>query len=106
MQVHNWPIGPLLAQSAHAATAVLHLHSTHPDVRRYLEGDDGRGWEVMRKVTYEVADGEKLDMLAKKLREAGMGYHLWVEQPCVPHLYLESTRTSVARTHLLSLAIL
>ena len=47
----------MLAQSAHAATAVLHLYRDHPDVRRYLEGvegDGGRGWEVMRKVTYEV----------------------------------------------------
>lgn len=44
----------MLAQSAHAATAVLHLHRDHPDVKQYLEGEDGRGWEVMRKVTYEV----------------------------------------------------
>jgi hypothetical protein len=45
----------MLAQSAHAATAVLHLHRDHPDVKAYLEGEDGRGWEVMRKVTYEVS---------------------------------------------------
>lgn len=53
-QEHGWPVGPLLAQSAHAATAVLHLYRDHADVQRYLEGEDGRGWEVMRKVTYEV----------------------------------------------------
>lgn len=53
-QKHGWPVGPLLAQSAHAATAVLHLYKDHADVKRYLEGEDGRGWEVMRKVTYEV----------------------------------------------------
>jgi hypothetical protein len=44
----------MLAQSAHAATAVLHKYRDHPDVKHYLEGEDGRGWEVMRKVTYEV----------------------------------------------------
>ncbi|KAI9639115.1 uncharacterized protein MKK02DRAFT_39393 [Dioszegia hungarica] len=84
---HGWPVGPLLAQSAHAATAVLHLHRDHPDVKRYLEGDDGRGWEVMRKVTYEVPDeaalrglGAKLDGLTPKL-----SHHLWIEQPeCIP----------------------
>lgn len=66
-------------------------------MKRYLEGDDGRGWEVMRKVTYEVsrtergrveADpqvpdeaalrglGAKLDGLTPKL-----SHHLWIEQP-------------------------
>lgn len=51
---HNWPVGPLLAQSAHAATAVLHRFRDHPDVERYLKGEDGRGWEGMRKVVLEV----------------------------------------------------
>lgn len=45
----------MLAQAAHAATAVLHLHREDPNVKRYLEGEDGRGWEVMRKVTYEAS---------------------------------------------------
>lgn len=56
LQIHKWPVGPLLAQAAHAATAVTHIHRAHPDVQRYFAGDagDGRGWEVMRKVTYEV----------------------------------------------------
>lgn len=51
---HKWPVGPLLAQSAHAATAVLHRFRDHPDVKRYLKGEDGRGWEGMRKVVLEV----------------------------------------------------
>lgn len=37
----------------------------------------------MRKVTYEVSDGERLSALARKLDEAGLGYHLWIEQPYV-----------------------
>ena len=50
-QKYQWGTGPLLAQSAHAATAVLHLHAAHPDVQRYLEG-----WRDMRKAVLEVGD--------------------------------------------------
>ncbi|GFZ46914.1 hypothetical protein JCM24511_04135 [Saitozyma sp. JCM 24511] len=79
----KWPVGPLLAQSAHASTAVLHLHRDHPDVQRYFHGEDGRGWEVMRKVTYEVPNEEALRSLATKLDEMApkIPYHLWIEQP-------------------------
>ncbi|WWD16986.1 hypothetical protein CI109_101422 [Kwoniella shandongensis] len=91
LTVHSWPIGPLLAQSAHAATAVLHRYREHPDVRRYLEGDDGRGWEGMRKVVMEVPDGNALKTMAEKLDEMNnpIPYHLWVEQP-------ENTPTALA----------
>lgn len=43
-----------MAQAAHAATAVQHLFADHPDMKRYLAGDDGRGYEVMRKAVLEV----------------------------------------------------
>lgn len=44
-----------MAQAAHAATAVQHLYADHPDMKRYLAGDDGRGYEVMRKAVLEVS---------------------------------------------------
>lgn len=44
----------MMAQAAHAATAVQHLFADHPDMKRYLAGDDGRGYEVMRKAVLEV----------------------------------------------------
>ncbi|KAL0245471.1 hypothetical protein I308_104601 [Cryptococcus tetragattii IND107] len=80
---HNWPVGPLLAQSAHAATAVLHRFRDHPDVERYLQGEDGRGWEGMRKVVLEVQDEAALKSLASKIDDMTnpVGYHLWIEQP-------------------------
>ncbi|OCF43055.1 hypothetical protein I317_03149 [Kwoniella heveanensis CBS 569] len=91
LTVHKWPVGPLLAQSAHAATAVLHRFRDHPDVRRYLEGEDGRGWECMRKVVLEVPDEQTLKDVAQKVD--GMAnpipYHLWIEQP-------ENTPTALA----------
>ncbi|KAK4687836.1 peptidyl-tRNA hydrolase PTRHD1, partial [Tremellales sp. Uapishka_1] len=79
----EWPIGPLLVQTAHAATACLHVHASHPDVRRYLEGEDGRGWQVMRKVTLEIPDEEGLRGLARRLDELSptIPYHMWIEEP-------------------------
>ncbi|WWC69880.1 uncharacterized protein I206_103823 [Kwoniella pini CBS 10737] len=83
LTVHKWPIGPLLAQSAHASTAVLHKYKDHPDVQKYLEGEDGRGWEGMRKVVLEVQDENALRSVISKIDEMSntIPYHLWIEQP-------------------------
>ncbi|KAK8864701.1 hypothetical protein IAR55_001953 [Kwoniella newhampshirensis] len=91
LTVLSWPIGPLLAQSAHAATAVLHRYKDHPDVITYLEGEDGRGWEGMRKVVMEVPDEAALRMMGEKLdgMTNRIPYHIWIEQP-------ENTPTALA----------
>ncbi|WVQ99718.1 hypothetical protein IAU59_006860 [Kwoniella sp. CBS 9459] len=91
LTIHGWPVGPLLAQSAHAATAVLHRYRDHQDVRRYLEGEDDRGWECMRKVVLEVPDEKSLKDVASKLDGMAnpLPYHLWIEQP-------ENTPTALA----------
>ncbi|ORY26337.1 hypothetical protein BCR39DRAFT_560593 [Naematelia encephala] len=60
--VHDWPIGPLLAQSAHAATAVLHLHAQDPNRHR-------------------LPDEGALRSLAERLKQEQVGYHMWIEQP-------------------------
>lgn len=49
VQEHGWPIGPLMAQAAHAATAVLEKHKETPEVKAYLSDLDN-----MRKVVMEV----------------------------------------------------
>ncbi|WWC88990.1 uncharacterized protein L201_003907 [Kwoniella dendrophila CBS 6074] len=91
LNVHDWPIGPLLAQSAHASTAVLHKYRDHPDVKKYLEGEDGRGWEGMRKVVLEAPNDETLREIARKLDNLTnpISYHIWIEQP-------ENTPTALA----------
>ncbi|GMK53924.1 hypothetical protein CspeluHIS016_0105100 [Cutaneotrichosporon spelunceum] len=81
MTTHDWPVGPLMAQAAHAASAVQHLHAEHPDMKRYLAGDDGRGWMSMRKALLEVADEDALQRLHASLDKAGIPHHLWVEEP-------------------------
>ncbi len=48
----------MIAQSAHAATAVLHLNADHPDVKSYL-----KDWEGMRKAVLEVNACSEVDVL-------------------------------------------
>lgn len=51
-QEHGWPVGPLMAQAAHAATAVLEQYRDTSEVKAYL-ADLGN----MRKVVMEVSPG-------------------------------------------------
>lgn len=44
----------MMAQAAHAASAVQHEYADHPDMKRYLNGEDGLAWMVMRKAVLEV----------------------------------------------------
>ncbi|TXT09025.1 hypothetical protein VHUM_02499 [Vanrija humicola] len=77
----GWPLGPMMAQAAHAASAVQHRYASHESMQRYLAGDDGRGWEGMRKAVLEVPDGPALEALADRLEAAGIPAHLWIEEP-------------------------
>lgn len=55
-----------MAQAAHAATAVQHRFAAHPEMQRYLAGEDGRAWEVMRKAVLEVS----CDLASKSIQGA------------------------------------
>ncbi|EIW65974.1 hypothetical protein TREMEDRAFT_19626, partial [Tremella mesenterica DSM 1558] len=83
MTTHGWPLGPMMAQSAHAATAVLHVYRDHPNVKTYLEGEDGNGFLGMRKVVMETVDEDSLRSLVSKLDSLSpkIPYHMWIEQP-------------------------
>lgn len=48
--VLGWPLGALVAQACHAATAAIHLHYEHPQTREYLQDLD-----TMHKVVLEVS---------------------------------------------------
>jgi peptidyl-tRNA hydrolase len=71
-----WPVGALVAQACHAATAVIHLHYQDANTQLYLADLDN-----MHKVVLEAPDEESLRDLARKLAESGVDHKLWVEQP-------------------------
>ena len=79
----RWPVGSVIAQATHAATAVIHIHAFDPIVRAYLKGDDGLAYLTMRKVVLEVAGEKEMQDLAERLEglEPRIPFHLWVEQP-------------------------
>ncbi|KAF8119763.1 peptidyl-tRNA hydrolase II [Boletus edulis] len=71
----KWGVGPLMAQAAHAATAVLHLTRGRQETIEYLA--DLRN---MRK----TPDLSTLEKLTAALSHAGpepIPHHLWTEQP-------------------------
>lgn len=95
----SWPLGAVIAQACHAATAAIHVHYDDPDTRGYLADLDS-----MHKVVLAVRDSRfrsvpvgpnptdccvrpqapdeaALCGLADALTRAGVGHKLWVEQP-------------------------
>ncbi len=72
----KWPLGAVIAQACHAATAVIHLHREDEAVQKYLGDLDN-----MHKVVLEAKDEKSLRDLAAELDEADVKYKLWIEQP-------------------------
>jgi len=72
----GWPVGAVLAQACHAATAAIHLHYTDPHTQEYLTDLDN-----MHKVVLEAPGQKDLLSAADKLKEGNIDFKLWIEQP-------------------------
>lgn len=72
----SWPVGALVAQAFHAATAAIHLFYNDEHTQAYLADLDN-----MHKVILEAPNEATLRQLAEKLTESGIEHKLWVEQP-------------------------
>ncbi|TPX74845.1 hypothetical protein CcCBS67573_g03869 [Chytriomyces confervae] len=72
----NWPVGSVIGNAAHAATAVLHKHRTEARVAEYLSDVEG-----MRKVVLETKNEASLAKVEAELTQRGILHHKWIEQP-------------------------
>ena len=72
----SWPLGALIAQACHAATAVTHQFYQHEDTQAYMCDLDN-----MHKVVLEVKSEEELKALDSKLMEGAVDHKMWIEQP-------------------------
>uniref|UniRef100_A0A8D2ZT64 peptidyl-tRNA hydrolase n=1 Tax=Scophthalmus maximus TaxID=52904 RepID=A0A8D2ZT64_SCOMX len=72
----SWPLGAVITQACHAATAAVHLHYSDPDTQRYLAELDS-----MHKVVLAAPDEAALSGLSESLTQAGVSHKLWIEQP-------------------------
>ncbi|KAM9496163.1 putative peptidyl-tRNA hydrolase PTRHD1 [Clarias gariepinus] len=72
----SWPLGAVITQACHAATAAIHLHYSDPDTQEYLAELD-----TMHKVVLQAADEACLTDLSRTLNESGIMHKLWTEQP-------------------------
>ncbi|TBU39037.1 peptidyl-tRNA hydrolase II [Dichomitus squalens] len=78
LEAEGWGVGPLMAQVAHATSAVLHETRERTETQAYL--DDLKN---MRKVVMQTADQASIERLASLLAAADppIPHHLWIEQP-------------------------
>ncbi|XP_054267860.1 putative peptidyl-tRNA hydrolase PTRHD1 [Macrosteles quadrilineatus] len=72
----NWPVGAVIAQACHAATAVIHKFYDDPATQLYLQNLDN-----MHKIILEVPDEETLKKISEELKEDSVSHKLWIEQP-------------------------
>ncbi|MCJ8750067.1 hypothetical protein PDJAM_G00195170 [Pangasius djambal] len=72
----SWPLGAVITQACHAATAAIHVTYSDPDTQEYLAELDS-----MHKVVLQAADEASLTHLSTTLGENGIVHKLWVEQP-------------------------
>ena len=74
----NWPLGSIVAQGCHAATAALWLSRDQPITQAYCAPEN---IDHMHKVVLEANGDAQLRDVAQKLEEAGILHKLWIEQP-------------------------
>ncbi|XP_026993770.2 putative peptidyl-tRNA hydrolase PTRHD1 [Tachysurus fulvidraco] len=72
----SWPLGAVITQACHAATAAIHMNYNDPDTQEYLSDLDN-----MHKVVLQAADEASLTHLSTTLSEKGIAHKLWTEQP-------------------------
>ncbi|GAA6098987.1 putative peptidyl-tRNA hydrolase PTRHD1 [Tachysurus ichikawai] len=72
----SWPLGAVITQACHAATAAIHVNYSDPDTQEYLSDLDN-----MHKVVLQAADEASLTHLSTTLSEKGIAHKLWTEQP-------------------------
>ncbi|KAA0708432.1 putative peptidyl-tRNA hydrolase PTRHD1 [Triplophysa tibetana] len=72
----SWPLGAVITQACHAATAAIHLNYNDPDTRDYLAELD-----TMHKVVLQAPDEASLTTLSNTLSEKSIAHKLWMEQP-------------------------
>ena len=74
----HWPLGAVAVQAAHAATKCVADFAPDPMVQRYLSAANR---DAMRKVMCSADSSEELLRIGDNLRQSGVDFSLWVEQP-------------------------
>ncbi|CAL5221122.1 g3257 [Coccomyxa viridis] len=74
----EWPLGSIIAQACHAATAALWQSREADSTKQYCSADQ---LDHMHKVVLEIKGETQLLNLASKLQETGIQHKLWIEQP-------------------------
>ncbi|RKP13319.1 peptidyl-tRNA hydrolase II domain-containing protein [Piptocephalis cylindrospora] len=76
VEKEGWPIGAMMTQACHAATAALWTFRDQPQTIQYLQDIPN-----MTKVTLEVKSLTDLNYTAKALEDLHIPVYQWREQP-------------------------
>lgn len=74
----SWPLGAVVAQGCHAATAALWMSREEEYTRAYCSEDN---LDHMHKAVLEAKSETQLRNLSEKLSKEGIQHKLWIEQP-------------------------
>ncbi|VDD92286.1 unnamed protein product [Enterobius vermicularis] len=96
----KWPIGALVSQGAHAATACLWKFRDDPEVLSYMSN-----LEHMRKVTLEVSDEQELMNCAAMLQENNIDNSVWIEDGMPVCVAVKPLKKSIISKHLKSFSL-
>merc|ERR1719221_1524687 len=73
----EWPIGAVINQACHLCTAVAWEAKTDSEAVEFMSEASAQ----MTNYTMGAKDTAELDKVAGRLRDAGLPFKLWVEQP-------------------------
>ncbi|MFH4982327.1 hypothetical protein AB6A40_009036 [Gnathostoma spinigerum] len=96
----QWPLGALVTQAAHAATACLWTYKDDPDVIEYMDDI-----EHMRKVALKVDNEDELQQLHKKLDDAKIDHRVWIEDDMAVCIAVKPQPRSTVSKHLKSYSL-
>ncbi|KAJ3130209.1 hypothetical protein HK100_008182 [Physocladia obscura] len=72
----GWPMGAVIGNACHAATAVLHKYRNEQRTIDYFTDLEG-----MRKVVLETKNEASLNKVEALMNEKGILHYKWIEQP-------------------------
>ncbi|KHN72421.1 Putative peptidyl-tRNA hydrolase PTRHD1 [Toxocara canis] len=91
----KWPLGAVVTQGAHAATACIWSYKDDEDVIEYMKDVNH-----MRKVTLQVENENELKSIEKVLIDNNIDYRVWVEDDMPVCIAVKPQPRNVVHKHL------
>ncbi|VDK42961.1 unnamed protein product [Anisakis simplex] len=95
ISLFKWPLGAVVTQGAHAATACIWAFKDDSDVVEYMKDTDH-----MRKITLQVKDESELKSIATVLQENDIDHRIWIEDDMPVCIAVKPLPKNIVQKHL------